>query len=618
MKLSNRKSRINGTGCQVQHGMAASVCGRLQASYGLRCAKGAPGLPSASRCSIQTQATLQAWSTTSPSAKSAPTAAPSQHTARAAVIRLFDALNRRDVSTLLGLLAEGATYDSLAASVAVQGREAVARFYLDALSGLPEEAAFVLDDTTDGSGMQVGVAWHLELKGNALPLSRTIGLYSVDARGQLLCLRDSPEHAVKLSLPTLTLVAPPLLRGLGPWARQISGVHSPGDGSTSDGGLLGTVGSALQALGSAAASVAGSGSTGTLMGGSSSREGSLFGLQLPFLSGQAGGGSGVHASSSSDGAIAARAHSSALTAASVAGGKSRAGTGVTASSSSIGQNIRMRSLSDADLQPGQERLAVGTSAPSAAPAAPDAVYSYPVSSYPSADSDDVIDVAVAVVHPQLRAPVLASSKAGGGSAATGAAGGVGQGRSLPGRSTATNVNLTGLWEKDPAASQLKEYEELLDLLGLGGIQKVTARLIDGLDIKQAQGKLEVSFVTVVPFFRVTETSKFGESSFTMRRDLRMGRQSTIAERVPGGASVTMRWDNPLAGSLREDYALLGDDGNMMEVTSTLTIGAKTATAAQVYRRSNVKKSDLLAAKLSSYGSMEDVIRKQEETYGKTV
>ena len=72
---------------------------------------------------------------------------------------LFDALNRRDVSALLGLLAEGATYDSLAASVGVQGREAVARFYLDALSGLPEEAVFALDDTTDGGGTQVGIAW---------------------------------------------------------------------------------------------------------------------------------------------------------------------------------------------------------------------------------------------------------------------------------------------------------------------------------------------------------------------------------------------------------------------------------------------------------------------------
>ena len=35
--------------------------------------------------------------------------------------------------------------------------------------------------------------------------------------------------------------------------------------------------------------------------------------------------------------------------------------------------------------------------------------------------------------------------------------------------------------------------------------------------------------------------------------------------LPGGVAVTMRWDNPLAGSLREVYVLLGDDGNMMEV-----------------------------------------------------
>ncbi len=42
---------------------------------------------------------------------------------------------------------------------------------------------------------------------------------------------------------------------------------------------------------------------------------------------------------------------------------------------------------------------------------------------------------------------------------------------------------------------------MLDVLELGGLQKVTARLIDGLDLRHDEQRFEVSFVTVVPFFR---------------------------------------------------------------------------------------------------------------------
>ena len=60
----------------------------------------------------------------------------------------------------------------------------------------------------------------------------------------------------------------------------------------------------------------------------------------------------------------------------------------------------------------------------------------------------------------------------------------------------------------------------------------------------------------------------------------------------------------------------GDSGCLHAQCAIHRATAACARAPQVYRRSNVKKSDLLAAKLSSYGSMQDVLRKQEETYGK--
>jgi hypothetical protein len=45
------------------------------------------------------------------------------------------------------------------------------------------------------------------------------------------------------------------------------------------------------------------------------------------------------------------------------------------------------------------------------------------------------------------------------------------------------------------------YEAALDVLGLSGLQKVTARLIEGIDIQQSSNRFTVNFVTVVPFFR---------------------------------------------------------------------------------------------------------------------
>lgn len=57
---------------------------------------------------------------------------------------LFAALNRRDVSAVVGLLSEDVLYDNLAASGQLYGRQAVGRFYLDAITSLPEDAVFVV------------------------------------------------------------------------------------------------------------------------------------------------------------------------------------------------------------------------------------------------------------------------------------------------------------------------------------------------------------------------------------------------------------------------------------------------------------------------------------------
>lgn len=63
-------------------------------------------------------------------------------------------------------------------------------------------------------------------------------------------------------------------------------------------------------------------------------------------------------------------------------------------------------------------------------------------------------------------------------------------------------DLSGVWEKDAQASDAESYEAMMDLLGLSGLQRVTARLIEGLEVVQSEEGLRVTFLTVVPFFKV--------------------------------------------------------------------------------------------------------------------
>lgn len=73
-------------------------------------------------------------------------------------------------------------------------------------------------------------------------------------------------------------------------------------------------------------------------------------------------------------------------------------------------------------------------------------------------------------------------------------------------------------------SAVQEYEEMLRVLQLSGLQKTTARLIEGMEIRHTAGdRFEVAFLTVVPFFRVTEANRFNQPVNYMRRDLRPGK-----------------------------------------------------------------------------------------------
>ena len=56
------------------------------------------------------------------------------------------------------------------------------------------------------------------------------------------------------------------------------------------------------------------------------------------------------------------------------------------------------------------------------------------------------------------------------------------------------ANLSGIWVKVPELSQIAEYEKVLDLWQISGMQKATAKLIEGLEIQHEGNKFHVSAV----------------------------------------------------------------------------------------------------------------------------
>ena len=68
-----------------------------------------------------------------------------------------------------------------------------------------------------------------------------------------------------------------------------------------------------------------------------------------------------------------------------------------------------------------------------------------------------------------------------------------------------------------------------------------------LSLSQTDVHFTVNFVTVVPFFKVTETIPFNSSTQMGRRDLRSGKQTATAKKTAEGVDVEMEWGQPMAG-----------------------------------------------------------------------
>ncbi|CAK0785388.1 hypothetical protein CVIRNUC_008596 [Coccomyxa viridis] len=147
----------------------------------------------------------------------------------------------------------------------------------------------------------------------------------------------------------------------------------------------------------------------------------------------------------------------------------------------------------------------------------------------------------------------------------------------------TSQNLSGVWIKDANRSDLAAYERALDLMGLNGLQKTTAlRLIEGVEIQQDATTFSVNFLTVVPFFKVTEKYSFTGETSMARRDLRTGQQSAKASLIAEGVRLSITWGEPNAANIEDIYRLQAAD--VLEVASDVSVGGRSVVTTQVYKK----------------------------------
>ncbi|KAG7671233.1 hypothetical protein Ndes2526B_g02294 [Nannochloris sp. 'desiccata'] len=145
---------------------------------------------------------------------------------------------------------------------------------------------------------------------------------------------------------------------------------------------------------------------------------------------------------------------------------------------------------------------------------------------------------------------------------------------------------TGIFLRDLSRSDMASYERALTLLELGKLQRMTAmQLIEGIELKHGGQWLSVEFLTVVPFFKVTERYKLGSIVSIPRRDLRPGNQQAEAyvDPVDGALQLKSSWNEPNAGSVNEKL-ILSPNGCDLEYVSTLVVPHGTEITRQVYTR----------------------------------
>ncbi|PNH01639.1 hypothetical protein TSOC_012459 [Tetrabaena socialis] len=444
--------------------------------------------------------------------------------------KFIGALNNRDLSSLLQLVAQDCRHEDLSRETHASGKEEVARFYADVVASLPETVKLVVDDLTAGDDGKAGVM-HMEVNGSEVPCSRGLSFFRVSLQEppQITYVRQSPEHFIKLTNMVLsaTASATPLIDTLGPmampsfWANLARGASS----------MLASVPPVepLELL----MSLAAAGAANTVPAVPGLQRGGFTGAHTPMPSGA------MHAMPA---------------------------VSPTHSHHSHAPHISPR----AARSPGA--IAVAGAVVSAATAATMA----PPRAATVVCSAAVLEAPPATITVRERADGLITA---------------------------------------PERPRISSEDEPVEEPGISGVQRATAKLIEGLELAHTQAgrqpSFNVHFLTIVPMFKVTEAYPLGGGQSKMRRrDQRGGDAKATAELIEGGVKCRSVWDAPFAGSMEESYTTPEGQPDVMHVRSTLRVGERSATTLQVYqRRRNMSAREVISASEKRNGKASDVLKR---------
>ena len=138
-------------------------------------------------------------------------------TAYKTIQAMYTAINHRDLAGAMALVDEHCIYEDLNFRRTFTGKAAVKTLFEDALSSVPKDFCFIIDDITTGDDHAVGLIWHVELNGVPFPNTRGSSFYRISpTSGKLIFARDSVESPIKPGK-----VAFALIRAVTPLARWL-------------------------------------------------------------------------------------------------------------------------------------------------------------------------------------------------------------------------------------------------------------------------------------------------------------------------------------------------------------------------------------------------------------
>ncbi|KAK9807520.1 hypothetical protein WJX72_001403 [[Myrmecia] bisecta] len=438
-------------------------------------------------------------------------------------LRYFALFNQRDLDGMLRLVSPDCQHQGLAYPEPFSGRQAVRKFYGEFMNSIPPQIKLVIEDATSGDAHAVGLIWHLELDGRELPFGKGLSFFKVNTCGEICFVRESPEHFVKLqgaALPMLNIAAP-MFRRLAPFVEPLVGglANMAGlGGNTTNNGQR-----LLPAMSSASPFSLGS------------QLGPAHNYRQPSESALGNGGAEV----ASTEMLAARQAIADMEAVLWRTRQEKAALENKVRQMSMGYASGDRYYAERESPAQQSSTSTLTAAPSAA--------------------------TETSVRQSNNASEASSQPMSGANI-----------QSQP-------INFSGIWIKDQQASDYESYDRALAVMKLGGLQRTTAlRLIEGVEIQQTRDNMSVHFLTVVPFFKVTETFSFRGLTTMGRRDLRKGKQTASTKLIPEGVRIDMTWPEPHAGGLVDVFT--SPEPNVLHIKSTISVGGASESTVQVYRR----------------------------------